>query len=116
MQYMMILLETPAQIASRQGPGAPAYWAGWKAYFDEVGKSGLMKSGAALQPVTTATTVRVKGGKTHVQDGPFADSKEQLGGYYILEAPSLDVALEWAAKCPAAHGGAVEVRPILPMN
>lgn len=116
MQYMMLLLEAPEQMANREGPGAPQYWSGWKAYFDELEKHGLVKSGSALQPPTTATTVRQKNGKRHVQDGPFADSKELLGGYFIMEAASLDVALEWAAKCPAAHGGAVEIRPVLKMS
>ena len=69
--------------------------------------------GAALQPPPTATTVRQRDGKRQVQDGPFAEVKEQLGGYYVVDVPNLDKALEWAARCPAASSGSVEVRPNL---
>lgn len=68
-----------------------------------------------IAPIHTATTVRLRDGKRQVQDGPFAESKEQLGGYFIIEVPNLDVALEWAAQNPAATRGAVEVRPIFAM-
>lgn len=74
-----------------------------------------MVGGAALQPPSAATTVRQQNGKQHVQDGPYADTKEQLGGYFVIEVPDLDKALEWAARCPAAAAGAVEVRPNLSM-
>ena len=69
-------------------------------------------SGAPLQPDATGTTVRVKSGQPQVQDGPYADTKEQLGGFMILELPSLDAALEWAGRCPTAATGAVEIRPV----
>ena len=75
-----------------------------------------MKSGNGLQPPDTATTVRLRDGKRHVQDGPYADSKEQLGGYFILDVPGLDVALDWAARCPAAPDGSVEIRPVMAMQ
>ena len=68
-----------------------------------------------LRPVATATTVRPVNGKTQVLDGPFADTKEQLGGYYLIDVPDLDAALSWAAKCPAASHGSVEVRAIWSM-
>jgi hypothetical protein len=68
--------------------------------------------GAPLKDVATATTVRLREGRRHVQDGPFAEGKEELGGFILLDAPSLDAALEWAARCPAAASGAIEVRPI----
>jgi hypothetical protein len=68
--------------------------------------------GNPLPPGSTGTTVRLRGGQRQVQDGPHADTKEQLGGYIILELPSLDAALDWAARCPAAAAGAVEIRPI----
>ena len=74
-----------------------------------------MVGGHALQPPVTGTTVRVAGGKRHVQDGPYADTKEQLGGFIDLELPSLDAALDWAARCPAAASGAVEIRPVFTM-
>ena len=75
----------------------------------------MFVGGAGLQPPATGTTVRLRGGARQVHDGPFADTKEQLGGYYIIEVPNLDAALEWAAKCPAAPTGSVEVRPHVPM-
>ena len=77
-----------------------------------MGSRPVYVGGEPLQVPETGTTVRLKDGKRRVQDGPFADTKEQLGGFMILELPSLDVALDWAARCPAASGGAVEVRPL----
>ncbi len=74
-----------------------------------------MVGGAGLEPPYRATTIRQQHGQRHVQDGPYAEAKEQLGGYYVLEVPDLDKALEWAARCPAASTGVVEVRPNLPM-
>lgn len=82
-------------------------------YFSIMREPGIV-GGAQLQPPTTATTVRVQDGMTLTTDGPFAESKEALGGYYLLEAPDLDAAIELAARIPAARlGGAVEVRPLL---
>ena len=72
-----------------------------------------LQASEALQPVSTATTVQVKEGKTMVTDGPFAETKEQLGGFYLIEAPDLDGALAWAAKIPGALHGRVEVRPVV---
>jgi hypothetical protein len=74
-----------------------------------------MIGGAALQPPQAATMVRQRDGKRHVQDGPYAEAKEQLGSYYVINVPDLDTALDWAARCPAAATGAVEVRPNLMM-
>jgi hypothetical protein len=74
-----------------------------------------MKAGDPLQPSSTATTVRVKSGKTEVLNGPYAETKEQLGGYYIIDVPDLDAALSWAARCPGASVGTIEVRPIMAM-
>src|SRR5439155_27168481 len=85
---------------------------GVKAYSKEMALAGAMVGGASLQPVATATTVRVKNGKTTTTDGAFAETKEQLGGYYIVDVPNLDEALKWAAKCPAAAHGSCEVRPL----
>jgi hypothetical protein len=83
------------------------------AYTQELQRGGAMVAGDALQPTQTATTVRVQGGETLTTDGPFAETKEQLGGYYLIDADSLDEAIEWAGKCPAAHEGSVEVRPVM---
>jgi hypothetical protein len=72
-----------------------------------------MRAGDALQPTATATTVRLRQGKTLVTDGPFAETKEQLGGYYLIEADSLDEATAWAAKLPGSKHGSVEIRPVM---
>jgi hypothetical protein len=89
-------------------------WLGaYIAYTDAMAKSGVLKSSTGLRPTSTASTVRVVNGKTQVLDGPYADSKEQLGGFHIIDVPDLDAALSWAARCPTALHGVVEVRPIM---
>jgi hypothetical protein len=89
------------------------HWLGaYLAYTEAMTKSGVLKSGTGLQPTSTATTVRTVNGKTQVLDGPYADSKEQLGGFHIIDVPDLDAALSWAARCPTALHGVVEVRPL----
>lgn len=116
MQYMLMIYESAHDTAARTDPERQAgYWSSWMAYAEALTKSGLVVGGNALQPPGTGTTVRLRNGERQVQDGPFADAKEQLGGYWIIEAPDLDVALDWASKAPIAVGG-VEVRPILSMN
>jgi len=116
MQYVIIINEPQSDFDKRTNAEAPAYWAAWKAYSQALAGAGVIRGGAALQGPETATVVRLEGGKRHVQDGPFADSKEQLGGFYIIDVKGLDEALHWAALCPAASSGAVEVRPVLPME
>ncbi len=86
-----------------------AYWA----YTEELRAAGKMLAGEALESVTTATTVRVRAGETLTTDGPFAETKEQLGGFYLIDCGNLDEALEWAAKIPGAAHGSVEVRPVM---
>jgi hypothetical protein len=116
MKYMMIIAQSDHDLARRSTAEAPAYWAAWGAYVKAMRESGLFLEGHGLQEKTTATTVRMKNGKRIVQDGPFADAKEQLGGYFILESPSIDAVLEWAARVPGLEdGSAVEIRPILVM-
>ena len=78
------------------------------------GKSGIVVSGAGLEAPQTATTIRVRDGRRQVQDGPYSDTKEQLGGYFVIDVPDLDTALEWAARSPSAGSACVEVRPVLP--
>ena len=114
MQYMLMLYETADDMASRSDKRGPEYWAGWRAYVDALRKSGIVRSGAGLEPARTATTLRARGGSRKVQDGPFADAKEQLGGFFVIETASLEEALEWAARAPCASTGGVEVRPVLP--
>jgi hypothetical protein len=116
MKYMMLIAEPDAVMARRQSADAPAYWAAWSAYAKAIRESGLMLEGHGLQDKTTATTLRVKNGKRAVQDGPFADAKEQLGGYFIFDVPNIDAVLEWAARAPGVEDGVVvEIRPILSM-
>ena len=115
MQYMMLIYETNADFDARTNEKKEMFWGAWHAYHKSMVDAGVFVSGNALQPSTTGTTVRLKNGKRHVQDGPYAEAKEQLGGYLILDLPSLDAALDWASRCPAATTGAVEVRPVLVM-
>ncbi|HZY73014.1 MAG TPA: YciI family protein [Edaphobacter sp.] len=89
--------------------------AAFMAYSEALTKAGIVKGSNRLQRSSAATTVRVANGKSQVLDGPFADSKEQLGGFFIIDVPDLDAALSWAARCPAASFGAVEVRPLWEM-
>ena len=98
--------------AGEAGPESDADDPAWAAYTRALQEAGVMVGGAALHPAGTATTVRLHGGRRDVQDGPYADTKEQLGGYYLVDVADLDAALEWAARNPAAAAGAVEVRPV----
>jgi len=114
MNYTMLIYESQAGFALRNDPEkSQAYWAAWPAYVKALQDAGIMVGGAGLQLPDTATTLRLQNGRRHVQDGPFADTKEQLGGYFIINVPDLDAALDWAARCPAAPGSAIEVRPNL---
>lgn len=114
MQFAMLIYESAEGFAARSTDGKDAYTGAWRAYYKAMEEAGIYVGGDPLQVPETGTTVRIKDGKRHVQDGPYADTKEQLGGFTILELPSLDAALEWAARCPAAAIGAVEVRPVAP--
>jgi hypothetical protein len=113
MQYMCLIYddETVWQtMPEDQRNGIMGEYMGFTA---SIRTSGNMVAGDALQPTSTATTVRVRNGETLTTDGPFAETKEQLGGYYLVEAGSLDEAIEWAAKIPGARHGSVEVRPVM---
>lgn len=90
-----------------------ASMAEWWQYDTAIKESGVHLAGDALQPSQTATTVRVKGDERVVTDGPFAETREVLGGYYLIDVPDLDTALDWAARCPGAKYGSMEVRPIM---
>jgi hypothetical protein len=114
MQYMLMFFDRAENQTPPADPAqAKAYMGAWGAYIGAMHASGVAVSGNGLQPRTLATTVRLRDGKRQVQDGPFADTKEQLGGYFVIDVPTLDDALEWAARSPAASEGAVEVRPVL---
>jgi len=114
MQFALLIYESPEGFAIRSNDGSDSYTAAWRAYYKAMEEAGIYVGGDPLQVPETGTTVRIKDGRRYVQDGPYADTKEQLGGFTILELPSLDVALDWAARCPAASIGAVEVRPLAP--
>jgi len=89
------------------------HWLGaYRAYMETMAKAGVLKDSKGLQPTSAATTVRVANGKTQVLDGPYADSKEQLGGFHIIEVTDLDAAITWAARSPTALHGVIEVRPV----
>jgi hypothetical protein len=112
MQFALLIFESPEAFAARNADDNDPYLGAWRAYYKALVEAGVYVGGDPLQSPEIGTMVRLKDGKRHVQDGPFADTKEQLGGFTILELPSLDEALEWAARCPAASTGAVEVRPV----
>jgi hypothetical protein len=115
MEYMIAFREPESEFAKRNDPAAaPAYWGAWMAYIGAMEQAGIVVNGRGLQPPATATVVRLREGRREVQDGPHPDSKEQLGGFFIVNVPDLDGALEWAARSPAAAAGSVEVRPVLP--
>ena len=115
MQYMLLIYrnEAAAQGASEQERNE--MFGAYMAYTKAMRESGAYVTGAPLQPSATATTVRVSNGRNQVLNGPYAETKEQLGGFYIIEVPDLDAALAWAARCPGAQTGVLEVRPVLPI-
>ena len=115
MQFMMTFNEPETEFAKRDGAETSGpYWGAWSAYMASIAQAGIMVSAAGLQPPHAASTLRMKNGQRDIHDGPFADTKEQLGGFCVIEVDSLDAALDWAAKAPCAEAGSVEVRPVLP--
>src|ERR1700737_3914086 len=114
MQFALLIYESPEAFATRKKEENEPYTAAWRAYYKALVGSGVYVGGDPLEVPETATTLRLEAGRRRVQDGPYADTKEQLGGFIILELPSLDAALDWAARCPTASAGAVEVRPLAP--
>jgi hypothetical protein len=112
MQYMLIQYTPTEKMAGSAPDGGVPDGAAWEAYTQMLIETGVMRGGNGLHPGHTATTIKLHDGKATIQDGPFIDSKDQLGGYYVIETETLDKALELAAKSPAAQSGAVEVRPI----
>jgi len=115
MEYMLMFRETANEYTQRNDPAAaPAYWGAWNAYIGALHGAGIVVSGNGLMPPDASTTVRVREGRRQVQDGPFAATHEHLGGYVIVNVPSLDEALDWAARAPCAATGSTEVRPVMP--
>lgn len=113
MQFMLLIHANEAAFAALPKDQAEQTLAAYTAYTQALEKAGALIGSNRLQPVASATTVRITQGKTHVLDGPYVEIKEQLGGYYLIEAPDLDAAIAWAARCPGAAHGTMEIRPIL---
>jgi hypothetical protein len=113
-QYMLLIYDDPTASPAPDSPEGQKEFAEYGTFTEDVRSNGQFVSGAPLQTTDTATTVRVNGsGDTMLSDGPFADTKEWLAGYYLLECPDLDTATEQAARIPAARHGAIEVRPVM---
>ncbi len=114
MRYMLLIYEDEKAMAGKAPEEMEAMMGTWFRYTEDLRSSGRMIAGDALQPTTAATTVRVAANGALTSDGPFAETKEQLGGFYMINADNLDEAVEWAAKMPnLPEGGSVEVRPIM---
>jgi len=110
MKYVLLIYEDDAERVARMDERMPTC----AAYAQAMQKAGIYVDGNRLRAASAAATVRVVDGRTHVVDGPYAEVKEQLGGFHVIDVPDLDTALAWAARCPSASRGAVEVRPIWP--
>ena len=108
MKYLLLIYGDETRI---QAPN-PERMAAYVAFTEALKEAGVLAGGNRLQPVRTARTVRMRNGKAGVTDGPFAETKEVLGGYYVVDVPDLDAALAWAARCPGASHGSIEVRPL----
>ena len=116
MLYLLMICASEELEAGMSEAEMGALLGEYGAFTEELGASGALVGGERLRPIGDATTVRVRDGKTLTSDGPFAETKEQLGGYYVVDVPDLDAALAWAAKIPSAKYGSVEVRPIWEMS
>jgi hypothetical protein len=115
MQYLLMIHSDEAAMASAPKAAMEQMMAAYRAYAEALVSAGVMRGGERLHPSSAATIVRAQGGKTQVLNGPYAEIKEQLGGYYIVDVPDLDAAIAWAARCPGASHGTMEVRPIWAM-
>ena len=114
MKYMLMIYASEAQENAMTSADTQALMQAYTAYTEALASSGALLAGERLRPAESATTVRLKGGRTEVLNGPYAETREQLGGYYLLEVEDMAAALRWAARCPGAAHGIVEVRPIFP--
>jgi hypothetical protein len=116
MKYMLLIYGDQTEMPVFTPEQRQAAMQGWVAFEAEARAAGVLVANDGLSPVSDATTVRVRGGKTLIADGPFAETHEQLGGYYMLDCKDLDEALAWAAKLPGAKYGTIEVRPVMNYN
>ena len=115
MQYMLLIMGNEAQMNAATEVDDTGMSADYAAYNEALAKAGAIRGGERLKPSSASTTVKVRDKKAVVLAGPYADTQEQLGGFYIIDVPTLDDAIDWAAKCPAAQFGTIEVRPIWPI-
>jgi hypothetical protein len=115
MKYMLMIHASEAAFNAIPPDEIGKAMQAYGAYTEALDKTGVLRSSGRLRPVSDATSVRVRNGKTEVLNGPYAETREQLGGYYLIDVPDLDAALSWAARCPGASHGTVEVRPIWEM-
>jgi len=115
MNYMLLIYSDEAGFKAASKAQVEQTMAAYVAYTEALKKAGALVRGDRLQSASSASTVRVANGKTQVLDGPYAETKEQLGGFYLIDVPDLDAALAWAARCPGAGHGTVEVRPLWTM-
>ena len=116
MQYLLMIYGNEAGMQAASKDQVTQMSAAYMAYAEAMKQAGVVRGGERLRPTSEATTVRVENGKTEVLDGPYADTMEQLGGFFMIDVPDLDAALAWAAKCPGASTGSMEVRPVWPMS
>ena len=114
MQYMLLIYDDETQWGRMSEEERGGVMREYFEYTSQLRESGAYANGGQLQPTQTATTVRLRDGEQVVTDGPFAETKEQLGGFYIVEAETIDEAIEWAGKIPSARYGSIEVRPLVP--
>jgi hypothetical protein len=115
MKYLLMIYGNEANMQSAPKEAVEQMHGAYMAYTEAMKTAGVLAGGERMRPSSDATTVRVANGKTQVLNGPYAETKEQLGGYYLIDVPDLDAALSWAARCPGASHGTMEVRPIWPM-
>lgn len=115
MKYLLLIYANEANMEKAMKEAGDGVSPAYAAYSEAMKKAGIIVGGERLQPTASASTVRIDNGKTQVLDGPYAEAKEQLGGYYMIDVPDLDAALSWAARCPGAQHGAIEVRPVWAM-
>lgn len=113
MKYLLLIYSDENIEANMSKEEMEAWMGEYYAYTAAMGEAGVRVAGEALQPTATATTVRVRDGKTLTTHGPFAETTEQLGGFYVLDVENLDQAIEWAVKCPSARNGSIELRPLM---
>ena len=112
MQYMLLIYGDEKSWHSMPKAEITKVLQAYESYSKELAASGALRGGSELAPIASATTVRVRNGKAMTTDGPFAETKEQLGGYYLIDVANLDEAIKWAAKIPSAQGGSIEIRPL----